>query len=124
MPIGHRGAGMRKVLFGDNDESSSVGEVPMVDEPVGQQHRLQSLKGVQLWEWRQLILREHGLAKAHFQRWWSNVKQREWLRLGEPLALAGEPMGEAAVRVRQTEGQHTVCSVRDSVEFLWWRRQS
>ena len=50
-----RGAGVRKVLFGDSDGSGSTDDVPMVDEPVGQQHRLQSLRKIQLWVWRQQV---------------------------------------------------------------------
>ena len=46
-----RGAGVRKVLFDDSDGSGSTDDVPMVDEPVGQQHRLQRLRKTELWVW-------------------------------------------------------------------------
>ena len=64
-----RGAGVRKVLFGDSDGSGSTDDVPMVDEPVDQQHRLQSLRKIQLWVWRQQVRDHMDVIKICFQKW-------------------------------------------------------
>ena len=60
-----RGAGVRKVLFDDSDGSGSTDDVPMVD----QQHRLQSLRKIQLWLWRQQVQDHMGVIKICFQKW-------------------------------------------------------
>ena len=55
VPIGHRGATMRKALFEDSDESDSAEQLPVVHESVSQQRRLKGLRKVQLWAWRQQV---------------------------------------------------------------------
>ena len=64
-----RGAGVRKVLFDDSDGSGSTDDMPMVDEPVSQQHRLQSLRRVQLWEWRRQVQDHLCVLRICFQKW-------------------------------------------------------
>jgi len=69
VPIGHRGATMRKALFEDSDESDSAEQLPVVDESVSQQRRLKSLRKVQLWAWRQQVKDNVGVVKLCFQKW-------------------------------------------------------
>jgi hypothetical protein len=60
-----RGTGVRKVLFDDNDGSGSTDDVPMVD----QQHRLQSLRKIQLWLWRRQVQDHLCVLRICFQKW-------------------------------------------------------
>jgi hypothetical protein len=69
VPIGHRGATMRKALFEDSDEIDSAEQLPVVDESVSQQRRLESLRKVQLWAWRQQVKDDVGVVKLCFQKW-------------------------------------------------------
>jgi len=60
---------VRNALVEDSNESHSAEQLPVVDGSVSQQHRLQSLRKIQLWAWRRRVQDNMDQIKLCFQKW-------------------------------------------------------
>ena len=60
---------MREVRFEGSDESGGAEQLPVVDESESQQHRLQSLRKIQRWAWRQQVQVHMDVIRRCFQKW-------------------------------------------------------